>query len=419
VPKNVIMPALGVAQETGRVLKWLRAEGEQVHENEMLLEIETDKATVELEAPVSGVLLNVTAAPGDEVPVGTVIAKIWSEEEIDQKAATLTDGNRASMPSRRVGPRPVEEATNNEGTTGGTVPDTSCPESASLAAHAQPRQFDKSDHNHKRVLSSPKARRLASERGIDLNTVLASGIDRPVTAANVLQAETPSPAPPQQTAVSRIWRIMADRTAEAWRSIPHFYLVREVDASSLMDWHESLCRAYGRKVTYTDLLLKKVATCLRSHPRLISEWRSGTLQPHLEVNIGLAVAIDEGLVVPVIRDTDKLTAWEIARERKRLVERARSGKLEPDDLSAGTFTISNLGMYGVDFFQAIVNPPQAAILAVGRIAQRVVSVESQPAVRPMMTLGLSCDHRQVDGAHAARFLGELADSLECASPAEA
>jgi pyruvate dehydrogenase E2 component (dihydrolipoamide acetyltransferase) len=210
---------------------------------------------------------------------------------------------------------------------------------------------------------------------------------------------------------------MAERTAEAWRTIPHFYLVRDADASKLIDWRESLRSRLAHDVTYTDLLVKKVATCLRSHPQLTSEWRNGSIQPHPEVNVGLAVAVDQGLVVPVIRNADKLTPQEIATERKRLIDRAQSGKLGPDDLSGGTFTISNLGMYGVDFFQAIVNPPQAAILAVGRIVQRVVPIENLPAVRPMMTLGLSCDHRLVDGAHAARFLGELATSIEQASPA--
>lgn len=414
MPKNVIMPALGVAQETGRVLKWLKAEGEQVRQNEMLLEIETDKATVELEAPASGVLLNVTAAPGDEVPVGTVIARIWSEEEIAEHATSLTDEAPESMSSPPVTCRPVGSAL----PTGERTVASSRPESGASGAHAQTQEVGQSDYSRKRVPSSPKARRLASERGIDLNSVAAAGMGRPVIASNILRAErSPILQPEPGTEVSRIWRIMAERTAEAWRTIPHFYLVRDADASKLIDWLESLRSGSAHDVTYTDLLVKKVATCLRSHPQLTSEWRNGSIQPHPELNVGLAVAVDQGLVVPVIRNADTLTPQEIATERKRLIDRAQSGKLGPDDLSGGTFTISNLGMYGVDFFQAIVNPPQAAILAVGRIAQRVVPIENLPAVRPMMTLGLSCDHRLVDGAHAARFLGELATSIEQASPA--
>lgn len=416
MPKNVIMPALGVAQETGRVLRWLRAEGDQVRKSEMLLEIETDKATVELEAPASGVLLNVTAVPGDEVPVGTVIAQIWTEEERDGQHAQEKIGEvPENVSSSQVSHRPVGNAMPTSEITA-NPPRT---ESALLGARLQTQEVGQSDHSRRRVPSSPKARRLASQRGIDLNNVSASGIGRPVIASDVLATETSSIVQPEhRSEISRIWRIMAERTAEAWSSIPHFYLVREVDASKLIDWRESLRGGSAHGVTYTDLLVKKVATCLRSHPHITSEWRNGSILPHSEMNIGLAVAVDQGLVVPVIRNADKITTREIATERKRLVDRAQSGKLGPDDLSDGTFTISNLGMYGVDFFQAIVNPPQAAILAVGRIAQRVIAIENQPAVRRMMTLSLSCDHRLVDGAHAARFLGDLATSIEQTSPEE-
>jgi pyruvate dehydrogenase E2 component (dihydrolipoamide acetyltransferase) len=204
---------------------------------------------------------------------------------------------------------------------------------------------------------------------------------------------------------------MAERMEEAWKSIPHFYLVRELDASNLIAWRESL-RSSPHQITYTDLIVKKVAGCLLEHPHLRSEWKSGEVQQHDEINIGIAVATDDGLVVPVIHNVDKITTEEVAKRRKQLVEGAQSGKLTPQELFGGIFTISNLGMYGVDFFQAIVNPPQAAILAVGRIAPRVVPVNDQPAVRSMIALGLTCDHRLVDGAHAARFLGELARSLE-------
>jgi pyruvate dehydrogenase E2 component (dihydrolipoamide acetyltransferase) len=388
--KNVIMPALGMAQETGRLLKWLRAEGEQVRQGEMLLEVETDKVTVELEAPASGILRNVTAHPGDEVPVGTVIAKIWGDNEIEASTAPMEHEPSPSghaVPHGQIGG--VGTARTNEHI-------SSAPQS---------------NLSRGRVPSSPKARRLAAERGIDLSSLSASGSAAPVVAAHVSQAKTSDEQAEGGAEVGRIWRIVADRTLEAWKTIPHFYLVREVDATNLTAWRQSLCESV-QGLTYSDLLVRKVAACLRSHPRLNSQWKDGAVVQNSEINIGLAVAVKQGLLVPVIRNADRLTVREIATQRAGLVDRAHGGKLTPDDLSQGTFTISNLGMYGVDFFQAIVNPPQAAILGVGRIAQRVVPIDDRPAVRQMMTLSLSCDHRLVDGARAAQFLEELAGSIE-------
>jgi pyruvate dehydrogenase E2 component (dihydrolipoamide acetyltransferase) len=205
---------------------------------------------------------------------------------------------------------------------------------------------------------------------------------------------------------------MAERMTQSWTSVPHFYLVREVDASRLSAWRERVGKRTGAKVTYTDLLVKVVASALREHARVRVSWKDGALMQHDEVNVGLAVAIEDGLVVPVIHRADTLSLTEIAARREELVTRAQSGKLRPADITGGVFTISNLGMYGVDAFNAIVNPPQAAILAVGRIADRVVPVDGQPAVRPIMVLTLSCDHRAVDGARGAQFLGALADLVE-------
>lgn len=390
MPKNVIMPALGMAQETGRLLKWLRAEGEQVLQSEMLLEVETDKVTVELEAPASGVLRNVTAYPGDEVPVGTVIARIWSDTEIEASTA------------------PMEHDTSPSGN---AVPDGQIGAVGTARTNEHISSAPRSNLSRGRVPSSPKARRLAAEKGINLSSLAASGSAVPVVAAHVSQANTSDGQAECGAEVGRVWRIVADRTLEAWKTIPHFYLVRQVDATNFTAWRQ-LLRESVRELTYSDLLVQKVAACLRSHPRLNSQWQEGSVVQRSEINIGLAVAVKQGLLVPVIRNADKLTVREIATQRTGLVDRAHGGKLTPDDLSQGTFTISNLGMYGVDFFQAIVNPPQAAILGVGRIAQRVVPIDDRPAVRQMMTLSLSCDHRLVDGARAAQFLEELAGSIE-------
>jgi pyruvate dehydrogenase E2 component (dihydrolipoamide acetyltransferase) len=205
---------------------------------------------------------------------------------------------------------------------------------------------------------------------------------------------------------------MAERMTASWTTAPHFYLVREVNASRLVSWRERASKLTGARITYTDLLVRLVAAALVQHPRVNVAWKDGAVVPNGEVNVGLAVAIDDGLVVPVLHCADTLSLAEIATRREDLVTRAQAGRLRPADIQAGGFTLSNLGMYGVDAFNAIVNPPQAAILAVGRMADRVLAVNGQPAVQPTMVLTLSCDHRALDGARAARFLGALADVIE-------
>jgi pyruvate dehydrogenase E2 component (dihydrolipoamide acetyltransferase) len=219
-------------------------------------------------------------------------------------------------------------------------------------------------------------------------------------------------AEPASLAMGRTWRVMVERLSRAWTTIPHFYLLRDVNASKLAAWRAEAHGRAAEKVTYTDLLVKVVASALRKHPRLNAAWHNDNIILNPRINIGLAVAIDDGLVVPVIHDADTLGLAAIAARRADLVARAHARKLSPSDLGGGTFTISNLGKYGVDAFIAIVNPPQAAILSAGRIADRVVALNGQPAVASIMTLGLSCDHRVVDGARAAQFLQTLAERLE-------
>ncbi len=205
---------------------------------------------------------------------------------------------------------------------------------------------------------------------------------------------------------------MAQRLQQSWTSVPHFYLEREANATELVRWRERVQTCAKAKITYTDLLVKLVAATLRKHPRLNASWINEQIVLNQAINVGLAVAVDEGLLVPVVHNADRLGLSEIATRRSEVVTQAQAGKLKPDDLSDGTFTISNLGMYGIDAFNAIVNPPQAAILAVGRIADRVVPVNGQPGVQPMTTLTLSCDHRVVDGARAAQFMQALVGYIE-------
>jgi pyruvate dehydrogenase E2 component (dihydrolipoamide acetyltransferase) len=394
MPAEVIMPMLGMSQDTGKVVRWLRAEGEEVAKGDPLLEVETDKVTVEVEAPAGGTLSGIVAADGAEVPVGQAIAVILAAGE--------------APPATKPAVVPASPSdTVSQGSNGGGVTTAERPTPA------------------RRPLASPKARRLADARGVAIGEIAGSGpngavvaadVERHVSAADVERHVPAGPVPVpghDQVAVSSVWRVMAERTQRAWQEVPHFFLVREVDATRLDGWRVHVrARAGGGSVTHTDLLVRLVAAALREHPRVNASWRDGTIVANDEVNVGIAVAADDGLVVPVIHGADTLELAQIAERRAEVVAAARDRKLKPHDVQGGTFTISNLGMFGVDAFMAIVNAPQAAILSVGRIAQRAVVIEGNVVARPTLTLGLSFDHRVVDGAAGARFLDTLASLVE-------
>jgi len=430
MPTSVIMPALELAQETGKVLRWLKPAGATVAKGEPIVEIETDKVTVEVEAPAAGVLGAVSAGEGDVIAVGKTIALIFAAGEAGATAAPAARGASASAPAVAAPIKAAAAAPSAAAASGVKA----SPLARKLAEQhgvdiAQIKtasgRVEKADvlafvdaqrtgNGQKGAVAarlapaSPKARRLAAERGVDLHLVRGSGPGGAVLAVDVPAQRTA----PATAGVSNVWRIMAERMTQSWTTAPHFYLVREVNASRLMTWRDRAGKAAGPRITYTDLLLRLVAAALRAHPRVNVSWKDGALVSHADVNIGLAVALDDGLVVPVLHRADTLSLAEIAARREDVVARAQSGKLRPADIQGGTFTLSNLGMYGVDAFNAIVNPPQAAILAVGRIADRVVPVNGQPAVQPMLVLTLSCDHRAVDGARGAQFLGALAELVE-------
>jgi pyruvate dehydrogenase E2 component (dihydrolipoamide acetyltransferase) len=379
---NVILPALGISQDSGQIVQWLKARGDQVEQGEPIAEIQTDKATVELEAPASGTLARISAEVGDEVPVGQVIAVILAAGEVAE-LSEVTETVAATAEDLQT-ERPGGRDRNN----GFVVP---------LVEVGSGRLSP----------ASPKARRLAAERGVELKLVEGSGPGGVVLAADIPSRPTAS----EPGEFGRAWRLMAERTTESWTTIPHFFLMREVNAQPLVEWRVRAERLLPDKLTYTDLLIKITALALRRHPRLNASLKSGTVVRNPEVNVGIAVALPDGLPVPVIARADELELDAIARQRKALVERAQSGKLRPEDLDGGTFTISNLGMYGVDAFHAIINAPQVAILSVGALVDRIVPLHGQPAVVPTLTLGLSCDHRVVDGARGAEFLATIADLI--------
>jgi len=390
---SVVMPALEMAQETGKLISWLKKEGESVAKGEPLLEIETDKAVMEIESPGDGVLAGIKVHAGTEVPVGRTIAWIVRPGEVP----------------------PAEEVTVESGRKTSTA--TTASAMSNAAPSNRPPASTTSTQAASAIKSSPKARRLASERGVNLADVRGSGPGGEILASDILAAAESKPAaPPAEVGTgSPISRLMAERTTQSWTTVPHFFVVREVDAGALNEARQKLGlaieRSHQAKLTHTDLLVSLVARVLQKHPRINASWTSNGVRESAEINVGLAMAVEDGVVAPVVRNADKIELGEIAIQRRDLTERARTGKLRPADIANGTFTISNLGMYGVDAFTAIIIPPQAAILAVGTIADRVVPLDGHPAIRPMITLTLSSDHRVVDGARAAEFMRDLASAI--------
>ncbi len=387
------MPALGVAQQTGTLLKWLKAEGQSVTKGEPLMEIETDKATVEIEATGSGVLTQVIAKPGDEVPVGQRIAFILAPGE--------------SLPTEVASAAP-------------TSPTTLGKETAAKSTVTKPSKVDSAETRAGRVLASPAARRIAHEKGVSLASVKGSGPQGSVLAEDVLQAApdgttaaTATLKVEQIVPLSAMRRIAGERMTQSKRSTPHFYLSVDIDMSAVgslrSDWKQ---RRESEAPSINDFILYAGARALKDFPAVNSSFTDQKIQLHAEINLGMAVAIDEGLVVPVIRNADRLSLKELAAQSRIWIDKAQRKKLLPRDYEGGTFTVSNLGMLGVDSFVAIINPPQCAILAVGRVQPRVVADDGMFAIKSMMTATLSADHRVIDGAIAARFLQQVKHYLE-------
>jgi len=429
---SIVMPALEMTQESGRLVSWLKREGESVNKGEPLMEVETDKVTIEIEAPDSGILGGVLIKENDVVPVGQTIAWILAPGEKAPASSPLdSHSGRAStlaapkeqVPAKTVSIEisPVARRIADEHGIDVTAISSNGKriEKADVLAYIDSTRQTRpqADSVSTRLTpASPKARRIASERGIDIRTIKGSGPDGAVLADDVpLEVTTVSSTDNLETP-STVWRVMAERMSASWTTVPHFYLIREVDAANLITWRGNIVskveKQFGVKPTYTDLLVKLIGFTLGSHPRVNASWLDGKIQYNNAINIGLAVAVEDGLIVPVIHSADSSSIGEIAVQRKDLIGRAQTRKLRPADISDGTFTLSNLGMYNVDVFNAIVNTPQAAILAVGRIAERVVAVNGQPVVRSMLTISLSCDHRVVDGARGAQFLDDLASFIE-------
>jgi pyruvate dehydrogenase E2 component (dihydrolipoamide acetyltransferase) len=387
---SVVMPALELAQETGKVLAWIKKEGDKVTKGEPLVEIETDKASFELEALADGILAGIRSQNGDVVPVGQIIA--WLVAPGEQPPAPAASDTAAQVMAGQARPQTASSA------------------SSAVAAPTAAPAMAASASGGPRI--SPKARKIAQEKGVDITKIRGTGPDGQITGDDVLKAAEGAAAQPaagESAALSTIARIMAERTTQSWTTVPHFFLIRDVDAGALNEAREKLGRD---KFTHTDFLIALVARVLLDHPKMNASWTGSGIRLNPAVNISMAIAVPEGVVGAVIPNAATTPIAEIASQRKDLAERAKAGRLRPPDITGGTFTISNLGMFGIDAFSAIITPPQAAILAVGRISDRVVAVNGQPAVRPVMTITLSSDHRVVDGAQAAVFLNDLAGALQ-------
>lgn len=382
---EVIMPALSPAQETGILIEWFKEEGDLIEKGEPLMEVETDKANVEVEATTTGILANITVNLGDEIPVGKVIALILADGESAPESKKEYSSSETKV---------SEEDTVQLQTTNSSPLDPS----ANLPTN--------------KIVASPKVRQYAKKEGIDLSFIKGSGPNGVILMEDVLVNQSSTETEENDIPTSKGWRLMADRLTESWSSAPHFNLVRHLDVSNLVTYKKQVQEKNSNRLTYTDLLIKLVSITLKEHPRINASWIDNKIVKNSEINVGLAVDFDGGLIVPVIHKTDELSLGEISNRRKDLITRTQAGKLRSGDLDRGTFTISNLGMFDVDSFNAIINPPQAAILAVGRIVDKVVPVDGLPEVRPILTLNLSFDHRVVDGVRGAEFLKTLSNLIE-------
>lgn len=445
---EILMPRLSDTMEVGTLARWLKHEGDQIHKGDAVAEIETDKAVMELEAFDEGPLTRLLVPEGATVPIGAPVAVIGEQGPAPQppppeqapaaeQAPPAAERPQPPPPARPAGPAPV------------APPAASPPPGAPPAAAAQaapPAARATADARPAPI--SPLARRLAAEHGIDLATLPGSGpggriiradVDRAIARHGRQPAPPPSPAAPapapaatrpaasaqpvpptaaedyDEVPLNTVRRLTAQRLTESTQQAPHFYLTAVVDAEPLLSFRADLNTRLGDagpRISVNDLIVKACATLLRSHPELNASWAQSAIRRHHRIHIGIAVALDDGLTVPVIHDADRLTLTQIARQAHGLADKARAGRLTLDELSGGTFTISNLGPYGIDHFTAVINPPQAAILALGAAHPEPVVRDGQVTAGTVMALTLSVDHRVLDGATGAVFLADLKSLLE-------
>jgi pyruvate dehydrogenase E2 component (dihydrolipoamide acetyltransferase) len=396
---DVSLPRLGQGMEAGTIVRWLKSEGDKVEKGEPLYELDTDKVTQEVEADASGVLLKILAGEGEEIEVGKRIAVIGEEgESVEAEAEAEVEVDEDEQ--EEGSPAPAREEERERGR-----------EAAKEDAEEQ--ETARADG---RIKASPLARRIARERSIELASLTGTGPEGRIVAEDVERAAAApahatvgaAPLEAEVVPLTSLRKTIARRLTEAWQA-PAFQISMSADMSRAQELHDRL-RDQG--VSVTDILTKLAAIALLRHREVNAQFADDELRIFPNAHIGLAVATERGLIVPVQREVERKSLVQIAAERKEIVQRTREGKLATEDLEGGTFTISNLGMYGVEIFTAVLNPPQAAILAVGAIEEKPVVEDGELVARPLMAMTLTCDHRAIDGAKAAEFLRELKTLLE-------
>ncbi|HZH24529.1 MAG TPA: dihydrolipoamide acetyltransferase family protein [Solirubrobacteraceae bacterium] len=427
---DVAMPRLSDSMEVGTILKWLKSDGDEVKRGEELVEIETDKANMTYEADAAGAL-KILAQEGDTLAVGETIAQIG--------------GGGGAEPAESSGDAGADEEQDG----GADAPEDEVervkqPDPVATEEQDEPEPRPEREQENGRVKASPVARRMAKERGVELSTLAGSGpggriVKSDVEAAATNGAQQPAEEPeatdskeavaPRSAVtgdkdsgrgetttedLSRLQQTIARRMAESKATAPEFVVTCEVDMHAAVEFREQLKAAAGDAPapSFNDLVVKASALALTEFPRANGAYRDGRFELYSRVNVGIAVAGQDALVVPTIFDADSKSLGQIARDARSLAERVREGQITPPELSSGTFTVSNLGMFGIKRFTAVINPPQAAILAVGELTERPVVREGEVTVRPIMELTLTCDHRILYGAEAAQFLGRIRTRLE-------
>jgi pyruvate dehydrogenase E2 component (dihydrolipoamide acetyltransferase) len=440
---KVVMEALSPTMEEGRLVEWKKQEGDTVAVGDVLAEVETDKAVMELVARAGGTLLKQVIPAGTTVPVSELVALIGEPGE-EAGGTAGADAPRAAATATPA-KKPAPKASPAEAQATQPTPDRNRPTSMPPAPPAEaPAEGNGQQPVQKpvagasasgpggRVKASPLARRMAAERGIDLASVAGSGPEGRVVArdlegaapgappAAAAPSRSPVPAPPRLPAgvpyadvpLTQIRKTIARRLAQSIGPIPTFYLTTEVDMERAAEAREALLAAGGEKVSFNDIILKATAMALKQHPECNAWWQDDHIRYWNEVHVSLAVAIEDGLITPVIRHTDLKSLRQIAAEARDLAGRARERKLKPEEYTGGTFSVSNLGMLDIDEFTAVINPPETGIIAVGRMVPQPVVHEGAVAIRRRMRLTMSCDHRVIDGATGARFLQTLKGMLE-------
>ena len=428
---KVFMEALSPTMEEGRLVKWLKAEGDAVKSGDVLAEVETDKAIMELVARGDGLLRKRLLDEGATSPVGAVIAVIAGKDEDIASLVAESGSAKPAASAPAAAPAPAQPQSAPTATKVAAPPAPApAPAPAAPAAPVAPAAPDS------RQKSSPLARRLAAERGIDLRAIGGSGpggriVKRDVEAAPGITAppstdRAPAPAPAPSPArlvppgedyrdvpLTQIRKTIARRLAESIGPVPTFYLTAEFDLERAAEMRSAMAELGDEyKVSFNDIVMKAVATALAQHPECNAHWLGDHIRYFNRVHLGMAVAVEDGLITPVIFDADRKGLREIAQESRELAKRARDRRLKPEEYTGSTFSVSNLGMFGIDHFTAIINPPEAGILAIGGIESRPVVIDGNVVVRRRLRVTMSCDHRVIDGATGARFLQTLRRLLE-------